>query len=114
MLLNRTARLSPPLARCRAISIAALLLIGAGCGSDVTNVSWTASEVTFDYHASRTCAVNFHYVFLDSSGSVLDEADTQRSQSVEEGQDYHETISAGDFDRIPDGTKSIDITPNCR
>lgn len=104
-----------------AIAIGAVMVVAAGCGTDgnsqrgVTNLTWDSAQIKFDYHADRSCNIKFHYVYLDSQGSVLDEADDQDVKAVTTGEDYHVTIKPATFlDSVPDGTKRIDITPNCQ
>jgi hypothetical protein len=81
----------------------------------ITNVSWTADQIKFDYSADKTCGVVFHYVFSDSQGNVLGEADDVQPLQATSGEQYHFTNTAVDLSsHVPDGTSHIDITPNCQ
>lgn len=100
------------------VGVAAFVIAGvfwfAQCNSDhVSNVRWTPTTITFDYHAGKSCsALSFHYSLINGSGDEVGAANDNKS-AVTQWADYHITTSLQPGDTIPAGTTRIDVTENC-
>jgi hypothetical protein len=95
------------------VGLVAFGIHAATATDSISNISWTPTEVNFDYTPAHNCAaLSFHYSFVGSSGAELGSGDDNKA-AVTAGATYHITTTLQPGDAVPSATDHINITANC-